>query len=307
MRGLVYTHLKIKIEIFDIRLCALCLPSTQRKRAVNFINCRVRICKKLGEPLAWITLAFRIEINSIFLIPIRNIASRLAQPLIYGILFFCSILVSTASVDDQKMQHLMLKRFGTEGATLLNAWQQLVLELKNQPEQAQIKKVNDFLNKSINYRDDVTLWRKSDYWATPLETLGMRAGDCEDFTIAKYITLLRLGIPPEQLRLIYVKAQIGGLKSKIYQAHMVLGYYPTTDSVPLILDNLISTIEPANKRMDLRPIFSFNSEGLWVGNTQAQDAPTTRLSRWRDLLQRVQEEGVDMSQFTNHALTQVQQ
>lgn len=201
----------------------------------------------------------------------------------------------------------MLERYGIDGVTILNVWQNLILDLKDQPEREKIQKVNDFFNKSISYRDDVTLWRKSDHWATPLETLGMRAGDCEDFTIAKYITLLRLGIQLDQLRLIYVKAQIGGTRSKIFQAHMVLGYYPSTDSVPLILDSLVASIEPANKRVDLRPVFSFNSEGLWVGGTQAQGEPTTRLSRWRDLLQRVQEQGINVSQFTTHTSTQAQQ
>ena len=72
---------------------------------------------------------------------------------------------------------------------------------------------------------------------------------------------------------------------------MVLGYYPTPDAIPLILDSLINTIEPANKRPDLRPVFSFNSEGLWVGNQSTQADPTARLSRWRDLLARVNAEG----------------
>lgn len=268
---------------------------------------RLWVHTKIQALFAWLPLACLIAINKNINIQNRNIVDLLVRLLVYCTLLCCSILVSTASVDEQKIRELMLERYGIDGVTILNVWQNLMLDLKNQPEREQIQKVNDFFNKSISYRDDVTLWRKSDYWATPLETLGIRAGDCEDFAIAKYITLLRLGIPLNQLRLIYVKAQIGGLKSKIFQAHMVLGYYPSTDSVPLILDSLVTSVESANKRADLRPIFSFNSEGLWVGGAQAHDEPTTRLSRWRDLLQRVQEEGMNVSQFTAHTLTQAQQ
>lgn len=220
--------------------------------------------------------------------------SWIAQSKTYAVLLFCTALISTASVDEEKMLQVMQTRYGNDGAAILGAWQNLIRQLDSVEQEEQIKRVNDFFNANITYRDDVTLWRKSDYWATPLETLGIRAGDCEDFTIAKYMSLLRLGIPTQQLRLIYVKAQIGGANSKIFQAHMVLGYYPTADATPLILDSLITRIEPANKRTDLRPVFSFNSEGLWVGNTQAQIDPTARLSRWRDLLNRAQAEGIQL-------------
>ncbi|EIK44669.1 hypothetical protein O59_002392 [Cellvibrio sp. BR] len=205
---------------------------------------------------------------------------------------FCSTLLVVAELQSQKMQTLMQSRYGDDGVALLGAWNRMLDSSKPLADVEKIAQVNDFFNRHVRYSDDVTLWQKSDYWATPLETLGLRAGDCEDFTIAKYLSLLELGIPTEQLRLIYVRAQIGGLHSKRFQAHMVLGYYSSPNAEPLILDNLITRIEPASKRPDLNPVFSFNSEGLWVGNSvQSQADPTARLSRWRDLLMRVREEG----------------
>lgn len=204
----------------------------------------------------------------------------------------CSALFVVAELNPQKMQAVMQSRYGSDGVALLGAWNRMLDSSRSLDNREKITQVNDFFNRHIRYTDDVTLWQKSDYWATPLETMGVRAGDCEDFTIAKYMSLLELGIPTEQLRLIYVRAQIGGAQSKRFQAHMVLGYYSSADAEPLILDNLISRIEPASKRPDLRPVFSFNSEGLWVGNNvQSQADPTARLSRWRDLLARVREEG----------------
>lgn len=140
------------------------------------------------------------------------------------------------------------------------------------------------------YELDPVVWGQNDYWATPLEFIGRAAGDCEDFAIAKYVTLLQLGVPNERLRLIYVRARTAGAKT---EAHMVLGYYENPSDEPLILDNLITSIRPASQRPDLTPVFSFNSQGLWVaGQSQSAADPTTRLSRWREVLDRMKQEGL---------------
>lgn len=186
----------------------------------------------------------------------------------------------------------MLLHFGEDGVGMLRAWQRLFDEGYGLSDPEKLEKVNRFFNQHIGYRDDIDHWQQSDYWATPMETLGTRFGDCEDYTIAKYITLIKLGVPVERLRLIYVRAQIGGNSSSLSQAHMVLGYYEKPNATPLVLDNLVSQIQPATARSDLKPVFSFNSQGLWLGNSaQSQADPTARLSRWRDLLNRMQAEG----------------
>ena len=141
------------------------------------------------------------------------------------------------------------------------------------------------------FREDSEVWHQEDYWASPLETLEKGQGDCEDFAIAKYFTLLALGMPASKLRLVYVRAMIGGPGGP-QQAHMVLAYYPAAGAEPLILDNLITELRPASRRPDLVPVFSFNSEGLWqgVGGPAAGD-PTARLSRWREVLAKARAEG----------------
>ena len=151
--------------------------------------------------------------------------------------------------------------------------------------------MNDFFNQRIVFTTDQAIWQRSDYWATPIETMGRQQGDCEDFSIAKYVSLLKLGVDVDKLRLTYVKAKISGVGT---QAHMVLAYYPTPDSEPLILDNLSTEIMRATQRPDLIPIFSFNSAGLWVAGDKSNKTqkPETRLSRWRDVLTRMQAEGL---------------
>ena len=126
------------------------------------------------------------------------------------------------------------------------------------------------------------------------ETIGLGAGDCEDFSIAKYASLKALGLPVSQMRLIYVRARVGDPSRGIVQAHMVLGFYATPTAEPLILDNLVGDIRPASQRPDLYPVFSFNGEGLWVGGAASSSAdPTMRLSRWRDLLARMRDDGLE--------------
>jgi len=201
-------------------------------------------------------------------------------------------LLSFAEIASNKLETTIQKRFGAKAVTRLQAWESLLENNKAKSIAEKNKAVNDFFNKNTRFEDDITHWKMSDYWATPLETLGSEAGDCEDYTIAKYFSLIRLGVPVENLRLIYVKAQIGGSSSKVFQAHMVLGYYERPNSIPFILDSLVSDIQTADKRTDLHPVFSFNSEGLWVGNqAQPQIDPTARLSRWRDVLERMKQEG----------------
>lgn len=192
-----------------------------------------------------------------------------------------------------KLLNLATQRYGKAGGEAVAAWRQLLADSAPLAETDKLARVNGFFNQRIHYDSDQAIWGKSDYWASPLETLGRGAGDCEDFTIAKYVTLKALGVPDHKLRLIYVRAQIGGPASGILQAHMVLGYYPSPTEEPLVLDSLLNEIRPASRRPDLAPVFSFNGEGLWIGGASSVADPTTRLSRWRDLLARMTEEGFE--------------
>lgn len=199
-----------------------------------------------------------------------------------------------AAFDVSQLQ-ASLRKLGGNPKSLAD-WQQMLQESKELPIAARLKRVNEFFNRRIRFSSDQEIWHQSDYWATPMETLAKGAGDCEDFTIAKYFTLLNANVPVEQLRLIYVKARIGGMNSNLQQAHMVLAYYESPDAEPLVLDNLITDIRPASRRMDLSPVFSFNSQGIFNGvdaKTKPETGGVTQLSRWSELLQRARAEGFD--------------
>lgn len=210
------------------------------------------------------------------------------------VLLFALAALKVAAVDFDRMESVLTQRFGLGARESFRDWQKLLESSADQTVPAQLKRVNDFYNRRIRFREDLTIWGQSDYWATPMETLGRGAGDCEDFAIAKYFTLLLLNIPDDRLRLIYVQARLGGVNSSITQAHMVLAYYPSPGAEPLILDNLIDDLMPASRRPDLQPVFSFNSQGLWQGASGARGAGgPANLTRWQELLRRARAEGFD--------------
>ena len=191
--------------------------------------------------------------------------------------------------DASRMHASMQSRYGAPGAKALNAWLAMLDGQKNKPLQQQLSAVNEFWNRAVVQTDDSMLWAQPDYWATPLETLGKGAGDCEDYVIGKYFSLQRLGVPVEKLRLIYVRARMGGVGSTQSIAHMVLGYYEVPTAEPLVLDSMVDFLLPASQRTDLTPVFSFNAQGVYVAG--AQPASVDRITRWRDLLARMKQEG----------------
>lgn len=166
-------------------------------------------------------------------------------------------------------------------------WLQLMGSGKQYSDMEKLHQVNDFFNK-LEFVNDAEHWGKEDYWATPLQTLVSNGGDCEDFSIAKYFTLLKMGVSPERMRLMYVKAL------DLDQAHIVLAYYPKPDADPLLLDNLDPEIRSSAKRSDLLPVYSFNVDSLWLARSRSGNSKhvgkSSRLSPWRDVLARINSE-----------------
>lgn len=207
------------------------------------------------------------------------------------------MLLAGTSVDspawDADRIRLSAARQGAQAQESVRILLDTVTTASHLEEEARLHLLNQFFNRRVVFHDDLAVWGQIDYWATPLEMLARGEGDCEDYAIAKYFSLIAAGINPARMRLVYVKATLAGVAGASQQAHMVLAYYGSVGSTdPLILDNLIGEIRPASRRPDLLPVFSFNTEGLWSG-TQGPGAgdPVSRLSRWRDLLAKAREQG----------------
>ncbi|MCL1144122.1 transglutaminase-like cysteine peptidase [Shewanella gaetbuli] len=192
----------------------------------------------------------------------------------------------TQTLDEGKIISTLSKRYGDRAGLRAKAWFKVVAESGPLSEKQQLEKVNQFFNLFRFVNDDV-LWGDSNYWATPMEFIGVNGGDCEDFSIAKYFTLLQLGIPENKLRITMVKA------TSVNQYHMVLAYYEKPSSIPLILDNLDKKIKPATQRRDLIPVYSFNGQQLWLNKEKGRGelaGSSSRLKKWNDLKHRL---GVD--------------
>jgi predicted transglutaminase-like cysteine proteinase len=154
------------------------------------------------------------------------------------------------------------KLYGVQADKRLTALLELMNRIHASDETTKVREINTFFNR-LEYRSDAQVWGKSDYWATRLEFLGKGMGDCEDYAVAKFLTLIQLGVPAEKLFLTYVKA-IGWAET----AHMVVSYYPQKGGVPLILDNYNKQIVLATERKDLLPVYSFTANDLYIQKQQ---------------------------------------
>ena len=194
-------------------------------------------------------------------------------------------------IEFPKLEQEVKNKFGADKASHVAALEAALHALESKGVKDQLLGVNAFFDEHIQYATDDIVFKEKDYWATPSELFGHSRGDCEDYAIAKYVALLHLGIDSSKLRLIYVKAKIG--RSRVTQAHIVLGYYDSPSSDPLVLDSLVSNVLPGSQRTDLIPVFSFNDSGIWQpGKTSQVSTSTSRLSRWRDVIERMKQEGI---------------
>ncbi len=183
----------------------------------------------------------------------------------------------------EEMIQQSVAKYGKDAGVRLHRWQALMRENQQQSDIEKLKLVNLFFNQ-IRYVTDQVHWKNKDYWATPLEMLNTFGGDCEDYAIAKYLTLRQLGVAEEKLRITYVNYRKPGTNRT--EAHMVLAYYEDLRREPYILDNINKQLLKASQRPDLIPVYSFNGEGLWVakgGGGGQLAGPSSRLLHWNSV------------------------
>jgi predicted transglutaminase-like cysteine proteinase len=176
-------------------------------------------------------------------------------------LFLILLLLNIHSIADElyvpeKIIQKIAKKYDYFAKRRFKYLNILLQENKNKSEAEKLHVINQFYN-GVKYASDWEIYHKMDYWATPLQFLGKDKGDCEDYVIAKYFALRYLGISSKKMFFTYVRS------SKFKAAHMVLTYYKTPRSEPLVLDNNNQKIFPASQRKDLTPVYNFNGEELY--------------------------------------------
>jgi len=188
----------------------------------------------------------------------RLTALTCAIPLIVFMISGSIVAASKFYVPDNVYSQYV-KRYGPQAEIRLNALIDLMDGLTEASDDKKVIEVNKFFNQ-VQYQTDMKTWGQSDYWASRLEFLGIGAGDCEDYAVSKFLTLIQVGVPQEKLFLTYVKRGT--------ESHMVVTYYKEPNTVPFVLDNYDKSIQPATKRTDLAPVYSFTANDLFLQKQQ---------------------------------------
>ena len=151
---------------------------------------------------------------------------------------------------------------------VLKNWRKIITSASKLNRAGQLKAVNDFFNR-WPYKEDRELYGFSEYWATPREFM-MRSGDCEDYAIAKYFALRKLGYGKDELRIVVLMDRIRGI------GHAVLAVYQENGII--ILDSLSDLILPHSRYKHYVPQYSMNETTRWahVGGHPKKTSPVYR-------------------------------
>lgn len=122
---------------------------------------------------------------------------------------------------------------------------------KLEPE-AQLEFVQRRINASIRYETDARVFGVADYWASPLEVI-MKAGDCEDFAIAKYLMLRQLGFATSQMKIIALRDHASG------EFHAILAV--RRDDAWVFLDNRFQRLATEADYANTTPLASVDDDG----------------------------------------------
>lgn len=133
------------------------------------------------------------------------------------------------------------------------AWRALVDLVEDRDAMEQLHLVNEFMNSHI-YTFDMENWGVEDYWATPFQFFG-KMGDCEDYSIAKYLTLRMLGWPIEKLKIIVLQ----DMNLNVTHANLAVSFEGKT----LILDNQLPEVVEAKRISHYLPVYAVNEENWW--------------------------------------------
>ena len=144
---------------------------------------------------------------------------------------------------------------GKQSACQLNNWQAYLGDIAASSERERLQLVNRYIN-SAAYVSDPRNWDRNDYWEIPLE-LFARGGDCEDYVIAKYLSLRQLGIPADRMRIVVVQ----DLRRR--EDHAVLTV-KSGDGL-MVLDNHYRRVRTWNDlSADYVPYYSLNEDAVWM-------------------------------------------
>lgn len=203
------------------------------------------------------------------------------------LIFICFNLLHSKSITINNEDLQNIKSSKDEKAITIRLVKYLELKKRVKGFDSTLKKlnhINTFYNKILPIHDS-TKYKVDDHWATPKEFLINGKGDCEDYAIAKYFTLIETGINKDKLFLSVVK-----VKNEA-NYHMVLLYIENKNAMPLVLDNLSFKVVPFNIRKKLSPKVIFNEKEAFVLKNKKIHKKAKiswgKVDKWKLLLDRV--------------------
>ena len=137
-------------------------------------------------------------------------------------------------------------------------WKAFLARMRHAKPLAQLRAVNRYINR-WRYVNDRVNYGKLDYWATPTQMFRHGGGDCEDYAIAKYLSLKAMGWPVSKLRIVVLQDLNLGI------AHAVLAV--KVNGTFYILDNQIRVVIDHRQIRHYRPIYSMNEHTWWYHRT----------------------------------------
>lgn len=136
----------------------------------------------------------------------------------------------------------------------MDNWRSFLAFLKDKPVDRQIAEINSYMNKSP-YITDIVNWHVPDYWES-IRQFFSRDGDCEDYAIAKYLSLKELGFDTDKMRIVVVQ----DTSLNVPHALLVVTYRGKR----LILDNQIPYVAREKAVLHYRPFYSINEHAWWL-------------------------------------------
>jgi predicted transglutaminase-like cysteine proteinase len=119
---------------------------------------------------------------------------------------------------------------------------------------AQLGEVNRAINLAIRPMSDLAQYGRIDVWSSPLVTFANGAGDCEDYAIAKLVTLRLAGISADDLRILVMRDTLSGDDHAVAAARLN-GHWLTLDN------RRMAMVEDIDMR-NTRPLFVIDRHGV---------------------------------------------
>jgi len=126
------------------------------------------------------------------------------------------------------------KKYGKDALRRLKYIDDAIRDLEGASVYKKVSTIDKLVNR-IHFIPDIKHWKKENYWATPLETIGTNFGDTEDMSLLKYTLMVKVGINPRDIQLIRKDTPFKR-NNKKYSENLSLFYFTKNHINPFVID-----------------------------------------------------------------------